>query len=233
MGANKRARQHNSPLEWAARVAPSSSVIVCGDCNTAADSSLFLVLRTHQWNGHDFASVYKHPATSQTLPVNRATFAVPNHHYVIDHMLYSHDSASLNVVLNAFTQDEIEEHLRSSGFAKGFPNEFCPSNHLPIGAIFDVFGTKERAVGEERAVTPPLEEERRKELECQWGLLRAEKPPHRKGKPSPEEIESRREYARKVKAWKSTFEDNAVETKFAEALIKGKTPKENRCRGNQ
>eukprot|EP00339_Tiarina_fusa_P000100 CAMPEP_0117002588 /NCGR_PEP_ID=MMETSP0472-20121206/4206_1 /TAXON_ID=693140 ORGANISM="Tiarina fusus, Strain LIS" /NCGR_SAMPLE_ID=MMETSP0472 /ASSEMBLY_ACC=CAM_ASM_000603 /LENGTH=440 /DNA_ID=CAMNT_0004702983 /DNA_START=54 /DNA_END=1373 /DNA_ORIENTATION=+ len=219
-GANKRARQLNSPLEWAARVAPSSSVIVCGDCNTGADSSLFHVLRTHRWHGHDFASVYEHPATSETLPVNRATFAVPRHHYVIDHMLYSHDSTTLNAVLNALTRDEIDEHL-GSGFDKGFPNEFCPSDHLPIGAVFDVRGTNDEADDTTASSRPPLGEGRRKELECQWQVLQAEKPPHRKGLPTPEEIEARREYSRKVKAWKSGFEGNVAETEFAEALIKG------------
>merc|ERR1712224_429151 len=112
-----------------------SRLVVCGDFNTGADSGLFRALRTEKWHGHDLSSVYEHPSTADTLPANRATYAIPGHHYMVDHILYSHDNATLSAALSAFTPSEIDEHL-GEGLEKGFPTEFCPSDHLPIGAVF-------------------------------------------------------------------------------------------------
>ena len=143
-GAEKRARQLNSPLKWAKEQIPQSCIcpfVICGDFNTGADSKLFDVLRNERWHNHSLAMVYEHPSTSQTLPVCRATYAVPYHHYVIDHVLYSHENLQLRHVLNAFDEKETIKNLGPSSIKgpvnkRGFPNLFCPSDHIPIGATF-------------------------------------------------------------------------------------------------
>lgn len=86
-GADRRARQAGSVLEWAQKAASGVSVILCGDFNTGADSPLHHVIRRHQWHGHDLASVYEHPAAKHTIPTSIATFAgSPHLRYLIDHM---------------------------------------------------------------------------------------------------------------------------------------------------
>mmetsp|Transcript_1362 Transcript_1362/g.3503 ORF Transcript_1362/g.3503 Transcript_1362/m.3503 type:complete len:480 (+) Transcript_1362:200-1639(+) len=133
-----RVGQLNAPLLWASqRLPPSASLVLCGDFNTSADNSLLRVLRTETWHGHGFASVYEHPATADTLPVLRdTTCAIPHQRYAIDQLLYAHSTTILSEVLDPLTSSEAEEHLEEK--AKGFPSAFCPSDHLPIGAVFVV-----------------------------------------------------------------------------------------------
>lgn len=95
--SDRRARQLNSALTYAATEAPAAALLVCGD---------FRVLRDYRWHGHALSSVYQHPDTHQTLPVSRATFMVPGHHYVIDHILYNQDSLRLKVALDPFSKEE-------------------------------------------------------------------------------------------------------------------------------
>eukprot|EP00536_Pseudo-nitzschia_multiseries_P009186 jgi/Psemu1/22560/gm1.22560_g len=170
-----RVGQLNSPLLWAserARVPPSSprvaAVVVCGDFNAGAETSLLRVLRTERWHGHAFASVYEHPAAADTLPVKHVTtFAIPHRRHAIDHMLYTYTNANANANANAnrnthtnthtnahthksthahepailaalldpLTEAEAEAHLLGDP-EKGFPDALCPSDHLPIGAVF-------------------------------------------------------------------------------------------------
>lgn len=71
LGSDRRARQLNSALAYAATsTCPDAPLVVCGDCNTGADSQLFHVLRAHCWHGHTMSSVYEHPSTAETFPVN-------------------------------------------------------------------------------------------------------------------------------------------------------------------
>jgi hypothetical protein len=219
-GADKRARQLNSPLLWASNAAPNCPLVVCGDCNTGADAALFQVLRTYKWHGHGLASVYEHPVAAKTLPVCRGTFMVPNHHYVIDHLVYSHEFLRLRRVLNAFSLEEREQHV-GPGFDKGFPNCFCPSDHIPIGAMFDIIKSPVDQVNCSKLKQPAvLDPMRRTELEEEWKDLLSKKPHHSKGKPSPEEIERRRVYAHSLKEWKENVKDNPAEYAFVCDLIK-------------
>mmetsp|Transcript_5259 Transcript_5259/g.11114 ORF Transcript_5259/g.11114 Transcript_5259/m.11114 type:complete len:455 (-) Transcript_5259:419-1783(-) len=231
-GAEKRARQLNSPLQWASARSDTVSlqdsvcpVILCGDFNTGADAALFHALRTHQWHGHSLASVYEHVSTSDTLPVNRATFAVPGHHYLIDHLLYSHAMLKPRFVLNALTPSEIDEYLGPSGSDRGFPNGLCPSDHLPIGCVFEMQHQESATVsllnGETKdSEATTLSETRSQEIRYQWQNLLAQKPYHGRGKPSPEELAKRKEYAEKVKLWKAGFEQNDAEVAFVAKITK-------------
>jgi len=183
-----RTGQLDSPLKWAASVvAPSSlssmpmsmsmsvPLVLCGDFNAGAESTLFRALlarerpgatpttasaqhppqlqrRSRCWHGHDLCSVYEHPSAlaAHALPV-ATTFLPPHHRCAIDHVLYSHGTATLEAVLDPLTPSERTEQLpggaagaTSNGddgnddddLEKGFPNAFCPSDHLPIGAVF-------------------------------------------------------------------------------------------------
>ncbi|KAL7561439.1 hypothetical protein ACA910_009295 [Epithemia clementina (nom. ined.)] len=107
-GCERRARQLNSALWRASRKMDATQIpmILCGDFNTGADSCLFHTLRHESWHGYPLASVDEHPETAKTLPVNRVTYAQPQHHYAIDHVFYSHDSFRLECVLNALTPTE-------------------------------------------------------------------------------------------------------------------------------
>merc|ERR1712232_188116 len=145
-GADKRARQLNSALAWASRVIATPEVtptmmVVCGDFNAGTKSPLLQTLKTEPWHGHDLCSSYDHPAAAKTLPASRATYVVPHVHYVIDHLLYSHKTTTLQAVLDPLTPSEIDEHLGGGEYCcseKGFPSEFCPSDHLPVGAVFGI-----------------------------------------------------------------------------------------------
>ena len=188
----KRTGQLDSPLRWAAATTTASGsipLVLCGDFNAGAESTLFRALlvrertshatktatRTQRerqqeqqrhrqsrcWHGHDLCSVYEHPSALGALPV-ATTFCLPNHHCAIDHVLYTHDTATLRAVLDPLTQSERNEQLgkttasggndsngngsngngstddddNGNDLERGFPNKFCPSDHLPIGALF-------------------------------------------------------------------------------------------------
>lgn len=221
LGSDRRARQLNSALAFAAAEAPNAALLVCGDCNTGADAQLFRVLREHQWHGHSLSSVYEHPSTHRTLPVSVATFMVPGHHYVIDHMLYDQDTLRLKCALDAFSKEEMEEHVHAKGDQCGFPSAFCPSDHIPIGAVFELL-PQAATLPQRQQQTAMISEERKSELVAQWASLQAQRPPHRKGKPTPEELVERKAYASAVKAWKETVQGNTRELDFVVQLIKGK-----------
>jgi hypothetical protein len=175
-GFDRRARQLNSALSFAAKEAPRASLIACGNFNTGADSRLFSVLRDFLWHGHVLSSVYEHPSTARTLPVNHATFMVPGHYYVIDHMLYSHETLSLSCALSAFSQEEQQELLRK-GEDFGFPNAACPSDHIPVGALFKITPAEPKRPPPATTSAPesqrPLSEECKAELIAGWRTLQA------------------------------------------------------------
>ena len=218
-GSDSRARQLNSALAYAAAEAPDAALLVCGDCNTGADAQLFRVLRDYQWHGHALSSVYEHPHTHKTLPVSFATFAVPGHHYVIDHMLYDQDTLRLRCALDAFSEEEMEEHVHPKGNECGFPSPLCPSDHIPIGAMFELLPETKRPVTQPAVV---VSEERKGQLTAQWESLQLSRPAHTKGQPTPQQIQERRAYAAAVRAWKATVEDNKAELEFVTQLIKSK-----------
>ena len=159
VGCDRRARQLNSALAYAATEARSAALLICGDCNTGADASLFRAIRDYQWHGHSLSSVYEHPDTHATLPVSGATFMVPHHHFVIDHMLYEQDTLKLKCALNASSQEEVDDHVQ--GLESGFPSAFCPSDHIPVRAMFEVLSYSRQS--EPETVTT-VSEERKAEL---------------------------------------------------------------------
>ena len=221
-GFDRRARQLNSALAWAATEASDATLLVCGDWNTGADAQLFQVLREYSWHGHVLSSVYEHPDTHQTLPVSHATFLVPGHHYSIDHMLYDPERLRLKCALNAFSKEEMDEHVHKNGDNCGFPSAFCPSDHIPIGAMFELLPQTAVTIKQCSVVSIPIQvsEERKAELIAQWESLQAQRPTQTKGKPTPEEIAERRVYANAIKVWKQTVEDNPTEKEFVNQLIK-------------
>jgi len=228
IGADRRARQVNSPLSWASEVAPSHPVVVCGDCNTGADAALFRVFRNCKWHGYETASVYEHPATAQTLPVCRGTFLVPNHHYVIDHIIYSHETLKMKCVLNAFTPEEIGEHLGSDR-DKGFPSALCPSDHIPVGAIFVIKDNIENCNSQDCAspinsehYSQELSHERQIELTMFWESIKSQKPSNGKKRPTKEELEAGQKYKTMIKEWKKSLEGNPAELEYVRNLIKGR-----------
>ena len=238
-GAERRARQLDSALKRASKLCARQQEhdshtttripwIVCGDFNTGADSFLFHSLRGQEssWHGGpSLASVYEHADTAQTLPVNRATYAEPHHHYVIDHVLYSHNSLQLDCALNALTPHEIAKHLGPRGtIDQGFPTAFLPSDHIPVGAMFSwsdrveldctpasesiqddhQVSSESRASSNTTALFEegrPVSSDRLAELQSEWDQLQSEKPRRVRGKPSPDQIAERRAYASTVKAW--------------------------------
>ena len=221
LGADRRARQLNSALSYAAAEAPTAAIIIGGDFNTGKSSNLLHALRDHEWHGHSLSSVYEHPDTYETFPVRHATFMVPGHHYCIDHILYGHDDVKLECALDAFREEEREEQVRSKGTDAGFPSELCPSDHIPIGAMFELLPQKaaeETVVNDEMAIL----EERQQKLLMEWRSLKAQQPTKITGKPTPEQIAERKAHAALVKEWKATLQDE-TENVFATNLVKGRS----------
>lgn len=210
-------------------------VVLGGDFNTGADSALLEALRDRQapWHGLSLASVYEHPAAQQTLPASCSTFAVPLCRFMIDHILYSHDSVTLSAIWDPLTPRQTSECLgklppraaHDSGCTKGLPNALVPSDHLPIGAILQVEWTAvEKAVIAEAAqgpVCPALPrdlvgEERRMQLRAGWAALQAEAPARPKGKPSAALLSLLQAHAAKCKEWKKELD--AGELDFVKSL---------------
>ncbi|CAJ1945550.1 unnamed protein product [Cylindrotheca closterium] len=227
-GSDKRARQLNSVLSHVAREAPGISFVLAGDFNTGSDNAIFKVLRDHEWHGHAMSSVYEHPRTRKTLPACHATYMQPGSHYSIDHILYTHSSLRMKCVLDALDPQEKQEHVLENGMASGFPTMFCPSDHIPIGVIFEFTPPNLDSDGAARIPLKELMEGRKEELRAQWKALQAQKPTFTKGKPPPEEIEKRRRYASAVKAWKASVpKENTQEIDFiAQLTVMSTTPKE-------
>uniref|UniRef100_A0A7S4HQH1 Endonuclease/exonuclease/phosphatase domain-containing protein n=1 Tax=Odontella aurita TaxID=265563 RepID=A0A7S4HQH1_9STRA len=202
-GANRRARQLKSVLAWAQKKSPDLPLIVSGDCNTGADSPLFAVLREHQWYGHDLASVYEHPSAEMTTPSARGTFAVPGHHYFIDQIWYSHESMRLDCLLDPLTKEE-QDLCLGTGMEGGLPNRVCPSDHIPIGAIFTLskpMDTTAKQAGIASAQMRLPSPEIRSTIEEKFSELNAQAPGKVKGKPTPEQIVEMKAHAALLKGW--------------------------------
>jgi mRNA deadenylase 3'-5' endonuclease subunit Ccr4 len=131
-----RAKQLSSALERAAKNSPTSILIVAGDFNCNPDNSLAQVLRSHKWHGFSLASVYDHPAASDTSPVTEATAAVNRYRDLFDHIWYSHNSLRLCGMLQSLNREE--RTISFSTDSPGLPNAVVPSDHIPIGAIFSL-----------------------------------------------------------------------------------------------
>jgi len=129
-----RASLVHSSLSKAVRRNPSASLILTGDFNTGADSSLCEVLREHNWFGIPLASAYEHPAASSTSAVVDATFRVHGHSYIIDHIWYQHSHLQLKQLLQPLSAQARAASLGPT--ALGLPDMHVPSDHIPVGAIF-------------------------------------------------------------------------------------------------
>ena len=105
----------------------------------------------------------------------------------------------------------MEEEVYSKGIECGFPTAFCPSDHVPIGAIFEILPQTQQAL---------LSPERERVLTRQWDTLRSQRPPKTRGKPGPEELAASQNFAANVKAWKEAMKDDALEFEFVTKLIK-------------
>lgn len=233
LGAEKRARQLNSALKYSSSIASTSPLILCGDFNTGADSPLLCSIRDNCWKRYypTFNSVYEHPNTLGTLPVSFATYIVPGHHYSVDHMLYVPTKLRLRCVFNALSEKEKQNNIYKYGRKCGFPSKFCPSDHIPIGSVFELIPSDEyneqtssSSSSTASTLKTMLSEERKLELIEQWKSLRQMKPPRVqvKGKPSEEEIVERKSYASSIKTWKRSIAENNTEEEleFISKLIK-------------
>jgi len=211
-GADRRARQLKSPLEWASRLEKGNlPLVVSGDCNTGGDSALFTIVRNYQWHGHDLASAYEHPCAENSMPTSHGTFCEPGHNYIIDHLWYSHDLLQLEHILDPLTKTERDIVSR-----EGLPNETCPSDHIPIGAVFTVV---DQPVQESKSSDLPkeLSEEQREAIANAYRELMVSAPASVKGKPSPELLLSLKQHSTAMKAWIESYKDPA-ERDFAKAL---------------
>ena len=95
---------------------------------------------------------------------------------------------------------------------------FCPSDHIPVGVILEF-----QSINQTSGTAPlaELTEARKAELRAQWKALQAQKPTFSKGKPPPEEMKKRRQYAPAVKAWKASIpKTNVQEIQFIKQLQK-------------
>jgi len=146
---SSRASQINSALEKAMRRDPKASLILAGDFNTGADSSLCRVLREHEWHHFSLASAYEHPAASSTSPVVDATFRVNGHAYLIDHIWYRYGHLQLCKLLQALNATDRSTSLGPD--ASGLPDMNMPSDHIPLGAIFQL---KDRVASPKKSAWP-------------------------------------------------------------------------------
>jgi len=189
-----RAAQVHSALEKAGRHDPGASTILVGDFNTGADSQLCKVLREYEWHGFAMASAYEHPDAESTSPVVDATFRANGHSYLIDHLWYGHGQLQLCKVLQPLNAEARSISLGPN--ASGLPDRNVPSDHIPIGAVFEMKefvtsvpescfrakSTKELWASSQNVLTSQQQEV--------WHalMLQSQQQPKCKGKPSPEEL---------------------------------------------
>eukprot|EP00931_Biecheleriopsis_adriatica_P088903 TRINITY_DN63127_c0_g1_i1.p1 TRINITY_DN63127_c0_g1~~TRINITY_DN63127_c0_g1_i1.p1 ORF type:complete len:471 (-),score=38.73 TRINITY_DN63127_c0_g1_i1:386-1798(-) len=206
---SSRAAQVHSALEKAVRRNPSASLILAGDFNTGADSSLCRVLREHEWHFVPLASAYEHPAADGTSPVVDATFRVNGHGYLIDHIWYRHSHLRLCKLLQPLNADARAASLGMN--ALGLPDKHVPSDHIPLGAVFEI---NDRADSPMKGVESMSLEELCPSLlkiltleQCNmWHKLQVMQPQQKpKGRPSQEELSALREAAAERKALEQTL----------------------------
>jgi len=136
----QRAKTLDVALERLSRQLPGAPLIVAGDFNAEPNNALMAVLRESAWHGFELASAYEHPDAETTSVVQEATCAayMETHKYIeiYDHMWYSHGQLQLCCVLQALGSEERREAFRLDG--PGLPNRLVPSDHVPVGAVFEV-----------------------------------------------------------------------------------------------
>eukprot|EP00929_Paragymnodinium_shiwhaense_P102350 TRINITY_DN65560_c0_g1_i1.p1 TRINITY_DN65560_c0_g1~~TRINITY_DN65560_c0_g1_i1.p1 ORF type:complete len:487 (+),score=69.67 TRINITY_DN65560_c0_g1_i1:94-1554(+) len=192
-----RASQLHSAL---GKVCSTKAVILGGDFNTGADSPLNAVLRSLQWHDHALAAAYEHPAGETTAQASDCTFAANGgKRYSIDHIIYSHRMLRPTALLDALPQD-----LRAvclGVHSKGLPDACVPSDHIPVGTVFELLPASDVSLC--RSLPETREEEDlvwssssnilTTEQQHAWQLLCCEGSRKCKGKPTPEEIQALKE----------------------------------------
>ena len=153
-----RAAQFASALSSISKLSSSSSssslssscILVSGDFNTGADSALHHTVRNHKIMHAHLASVYEHPSTLGSTPVQHCTFAVGTSsttvtskgqvntaaRYSIDHILYTHNRLNLMSYFDMLHHHDMREYEVSPS-SIGWPSMRVPSDHLPIAAVFE------------------------------------------------------------------------------------------------
>ncbi|ORX89385.1 hypothetical protein K493DRAFT_358198 [Basidiobolus meristosporus CBS 931.73] len=116
--------------------------VICGDLNSLPTSAVLQYLVSGRapssaFSGHDFGRYSAHPlrhqmrlrsaCTEKSSPNLRFTNRTKNFRGVIDHILYTLHSLDLLAVLDGLPKDQ--GHLT-------LPNWHCPSDHLPLVAVF-------------------------------------------------------------------------------------------------
>ena len=129
---NQRSNYSRHSNGW--RANQRTGICMVGDFNTGAESTLCSVIR-EEWRGRTLASAYEHPSAAATTPVVEATFAAAGRRYLIDQVWYEPSMLQLKGVLQPLTQNE-RVHLED--LRNGLPNMHIPSDHIPVGAAFEV-----------------------------------------------------------------------------------------------
>ncbi|KAK9722830.1 hypothetical protein K7432_002369 [Basidiobolus ranarum] len=116
--------------------------VICGDLNSLPTSSVLQYLVSGRapssaFSGHDFGRYSAHPlrhqlrlrsaCTDKSSPNLRFSNRTKNFQGVIDHILYTLHSLDLLAVLDGLPREQ--GHLN-------LPNWHCPSDHLPLVAVF-------------------------------------------------------------------------------------------------
>jgi hypothetical protein len=150
---------------------------------------------------------------------------------LIDHLLYSHTTLQLCALLEPLTAEELATSIGADR-ERGLPDRLVPSDHLPIGAVFNIdcgavrasvaaaASASDKAGSVDAAANSTLSEETREVLTAAHSTLMAELQHEGKtrGKPTEGEIARRRAHASKVKEWIATLSE--CERAFVKGLSK-------------
>eukprot|EP01065_Artemidia_motanka_P032258 TRINITY_DN3927_c0_g1_i1.p1 TRINITY_DN3927_c0_g1~~TRINITY_DN3927_c0_g1_i1.p1 ORF type:complete len:486 (+),score=139.30 TRINITY_DN3927_c0_g1_i1:84-1460(+) len=129
-----RVDEMHSQLRGAMKYGECHAVILGGDFNTGADSSLAHCLRSTSWFGIRLASAYEHPDAEKSTPACRATICHKEHRYMIDHLYFEASRCKLLRVMEPIDEDEMESVFGE----QGLPNSVVPSDHMPVGMVVEV-----------------------------------------------------------------------------------------------
>jgi len=135
-GQEARALALDFALERLSAQLPGGPLLAIGDFNVNPDNQVMAVLRESHWHGFQMASAYEHPAAQDTSTVLEATCAICPYRDLFDQIWYRHSHLKLCQVLEALSPEERREAFRVDG--PGLPNQLVPSDHAPVGAVFEV-----------------------------------------------------------------------------------------------